>query len=131
MTQIELLQKIYLISTCIWMLVWIFAHFSVMRFIVPRYEEKTGLIDTVAFREVTPFARYLPSFWSCPFYIAHLLTFLWLWRWVKRSKVYRDIDNAEQVTNNFSKKEIWLVNLDLVSAIFFAIHLSTVSYVFK
>jgi L-lactate permease len=89
------------------------------------------LIDTVAFKEVTPFAPYLPSLWSSFVYMMHLVNFLWFWRWVQHSKIYRDIDDAEQVTGKFSKKEIWLVYLDLASMIISAIHLSIVSYVFK
>jgi hypothetical protein len=102
-----------------------------MRFIVPRYEKETGLIDTVAFKEVTPFARYLPSFWSSLAYMMHLVNFLWFWRWVQDSKIYRDIDDAQQVTSKFSRKEIWLVHLDLASMIILAIHVSTYSSIFK
>lgn len=131
MARIEFFQKIYLISTCSWMLIWIVAHFSVMRFIVPRYEEETGLIDTTYFRKIIPFARYIPSFWSSIFYYIHLLFFLWFWRWIQNSKFLNDIDNREEVTGNFTSKEVWLVKLDLVSIILFAIHGAAVSYVFK
>jgi hypothetical protein len=130
-TQIEISQKIYLISACIWMLVWVLAHLSVMRFIVSRYEEETGLIDTVYFKKLMPFARNLPSLWSSVFYYMHLLFFFWLWRWIQNAELFNDIDNREQVTGKFSKKEIWLVNLDLASMILAAIHLVLVSYIFK
>jgi predicted MFS family arabinose efflux permease len=131
MEQTDFFKDIYLLSGTIWMLVAIVAHFSVMRFIVPRYEKETGLIDTVAFKEVTPFAIYLPSFWSSLVYMMHLVNFLWFWRWVQHSKIYRDIDNAHQVTGKFSRKEIWLVHLDLASMILSVLHLSAYSYIFK
>jgi hypothetical protein len=130
MTKTELFENIYLISTCSWIMIWLITHFVVIRFIVPRYEEETGFIDTVCFKEVTPFAKYIPSFWSSILYICHLATFMWVWRWVQHSKVYRDIESSEEVTGKFSTKEIRLVKLDLASLIIGSIHLFTVSYVF-
>jgi ABC-type long-subunit fatty acid transport system fused permease/ATPase subunit len=131
MVQSDFFKDIFLLSGTIWMLVAILTHFSVMRFIVPRYEKETGLIDTVAFKEVTPFARHLPSLWSSIVYISHLVNFLWFWKWVNHLKIYRDIDDAKQVTGNFTRKEIWLVHLDLASMIISVVHLSTYPYIFK
>ena len=130
MVQTDFFKDIFLISGTIWMLVWVFAHFSVMRFIVPRYEKETGLIDTVAFKEVTPFARYLPSLWSSFVYMTHLVNFVWFWRWVQHLKIYRDIDDAKQVTGKFSRKEILLVHLDLASMTLSVIHAFAYSVVY-
>jgi hypothetical protein len=112
-------------------MVWIFAHFSVMRFIVPRYEKETGLIDTLYLKKTLPFARYIPSFWSSIFYYSHLLICLWFWRWIQHSEILSDIEKLEEVTGKFSRKEIWLVHLDLASMIMLAIHLSIYSSIFK
>jgi hypothetical protein len=131
MVQTDIIKDIYLISICIWILVWIFAHISVMRFIVPRYEKETGLIGTLYLKKLFPFAKYLPSLWSSIFYYTHLLICLWFWRWIQHSEILSDIKKLEEVTDNFSKKEIWLVHLDLASMIILAIHLSTYSSIFK
>ncbi len=129
MSQLEFIKFVFGLSGCTWMLIWLFVHLSVMRFIVPRYEEETGLIDTVYFKKLMPFAKYIPSFWSSIFYIVHLANFMWFWRWIQHSKIYRDIDCAEEITGKFSAKEIRRVKLQIVSIIIAGIHLIAVSFV--
>lgn len=126
MTETQLFEDILLLGTAFWIILCLMIHFLVMRFIVPRYEKETNLGDTIFFTERMPITRYLPAFWSSIGYAAHLLFCLRLWKWRKKFKgsiFLRDLGNAEQVTGHFSKKEIWLVYLDVISLIIGTIHM--------
>ncbi len=129
MTTLEHFTEILLMGFCIWSLIWLLVHLSVMRFIVPRYEKETGLIDTLYFKEFMPFAKYIPSFWSSIFYIFHLTNFIWFWRWVKDSKIYRDIDRAEDVIDKFTVKEIRRIKLQIFLMIIAVSHVLAVSII--
>jgi len=122
----ENLLGIFCLSAGFWGVVWLFVHLSVMRFIVPRYEKETGLIDTLCFKELMPFTKYIPSFWSSIFYIVHLANFMWFWRWIQHLKIYRDIDNIEVVVGKFSAKELRRVKLQIVSILIAGIHVFAV-----
>lgn len=71
----------------------------------------------------------MPGFFSSPLYIAHLLSFVWGWRFVKFIKEkrkmiydYDDIDSPEEVTRHFSKKEIRRVKWFAIACIATIIH---------
>jgi len=119
---IELFTELFCLSAFFWGLLWLFVHLSVMRFIVPRYEKETGLIDTIYFKKLMPFAEHIPSFWSSIFYIVHLAFCLWSWRWIQHSKILKDIDSAEDVIGHFSVKEIRRIKLQIVSLIIVGSH---------
>jgi hypothetical protein len=109
MTPAERFFGIFSLSTCAWGLYALYCIFSIMRFIVKRYEQETDLLNTVFFTKHATFARYLHSFHSSAIYASHLLMCIWGWRFARKRKNFRDIENPEVVTRHFSSNEIWRV----------------------
>jgi hypothetical protein len=109
MTTVDHLAGIWGGSLCLWGLCALYCHFSIMRFIVKRYEQETDLLNTVFFTKHATFARYLHSFHSSAIYTSHLLMCTWGWRFYRKRKNFRDIENPEVVTRHFSSNEIWRV----------------------
>jgi hypothetical protein len=103
---VENIAGILSLTGCIWLLVSLFVAIRVQRFIVKRYEKETGLLNTVYFTEHATFTRSLPGFISSALYVAHLISFVWIWDYCKRKKPYRDIKESSEVTHLFSDAEI-------------------------
>jgi hypothetical protein len=102
----ELLVDLFAFSFGFWLIYGFYAIIRVQRFIVKRYEEETDLLNTVFFKEHVAFARYLPDYFSSIMYTGHLMMCLWGWWLYKNKKLFRDVDNPEIVTKQFSTKEI-------------------------
>ena len=96
--------------------------FSIMKFIVKRYEQETDLLNTVFFKEHVPFSRYLRSFHSSAFYACHLLMCAWGWRLYGKRKNFRDIENPEVVTQHFTTNEIWRVKRAMIAVGIVVLH---------
>lgn len=102
----ELWAEIVSFSACFWLLVFMFVSVRIQLFIVRRYQQETGLLDTVCFSEHAIFTRALPGFLSSSIYVAHLLSLVWFWDYCKKKKTYRDLKSPQDVTQYFTKKEI-------------------------
>jgi hypothetical protein len=137
MTLEEHLVGILCTSGCFWMIFGLWTGLSIQRFIVKRYEIETDLSQTIYFSQLMPFAKYLPNFFSSPLYLGHLLSFVWGWRVVKFIKekrkmiyYYNDIDNPDDVTRHFSKKEIRKAKRFVISCFIVVAH-GIAYYVFR
>jgi hypothetical protein len=127
---IELLIDLFALSLCSWGLSGLYSIFSVMKFIVKRYEQETDLLNTIYFKEHATFTRSMPNFFSSAIYTSHLLTFIWGWNYFRKRKVYQDIKEPTFVTHNFTKKEIRKVKRYAFSFLILIFHVIAY-YVFR
>ena len=112
---IEYFAQIFAVSLCAWGLFGLYISIRIERFIVKRYEQETGLLNTVYFKEHITFIRYLPDFFSSVTYTTHLLMCVWGWRLYAKRKPFRDIKDPYTIIQNFSGKEIRLVKWFAIS----------------
>lgn len=105
------------------MIVFLFVSIRINFFIVRRYEKETDLLDSVYFREHANFTRLLPGIVSAPLYVAHLISFVWIWEYCRRKKPYRDISRKEEVLQHFSSKEINYAKWFVVAGLIWFVHL--------
>jgi hypothetical protein len=122
MNSIEHFAGIFAISLCAWCLIYLFSNFRIKKFIVSRYKEETNLTRTAFFRNHVPFVLYMPSFFSAGFFGTHLMMCVWGWRFFGKRKVFRDIDDPNQVIRHFSSKEIRRVKWVLSSGFILFAH---------
>ena len=122
MTPIDHLKGILCISAGAWGIYCLYIIIRTESYFKKRYEQETGLLNTVFFKEHATFARYLPYFLSSAMYNSHLLMCSWGWRIYKNRKAFRDIDNPEIVTQHFSAKEIRQAKWFAISGLIVAIH---------
>lgn len=109
MTFVDHLKGIWGISLCIWGILYLYAIITIKRFIIDRYENETGLLETDFLQNHTPFVRYFPDFFSAGFYGTHLAICLLGWRIFGSRKVFKDIADPNSVAQYFSEKENWRV----------------------
>lgn len=138
MHPIEFLLDLFAASGCLWIALYLFANFSVKKFIVKRYTQETNLSETKFFAEHAQFVKYLPDNLSAGFYATHLVIFAWAWNIVRFIKVKRpnvtyfdDIPNPEFVMQHFSKKEIANAKRVIVSGAIFFVHIISCIILFK
>lgn len=81
--------------------------FSVMKFIVKRYEQETDIQNTVFFSEHFIFGPYLPNFLSASAYATHLVICAWGWKYFSKKPMFRDIESSKEITKHFSGDEIF------------------------
>jgi len=122
MDMLEHFSQIFAISLCLWGLFGLYISIRIERFIVKRYEEDTGLLNTVFFKEHATFTRRIPDFFSSAMYTSHLLMCVWGWWLYAKRKVFRDIKDPFFVTQHFSQKEIRWVKWFAVSGLIIAVH---------
>jgi hypothetical protein len=134
---IELIIDLFALSLCSWGLFCLYVIIRIERFIVKRYEKETNLGRTVFFSQHMPFAKHIPDFFSSSLYCAHLLSFVWGWKFIKfikekRPKVtyFSDIDSPESVTRHFSTKEIRRVKLVAIIGMILFLHVIAY-YIFR
>jgi hypothetical protein len=118
----DLLVDIFAFSGCFWGLYGLYVSIRIQRFIVKRYEQETGLLDTVFFREHAILTRYIPDFFSSAMYSSHLLMCLWGWWLYARKKMFRDSEGPFFDTQHFSQKEARLVKWFAISCLIAALH---------
>ena len=109
------------------MLYFLIQSIRIRNFIVIRYEQETNLMETVFFKEHATFTRFLPNIASSVFYKAHLLMCEWGWRVYGDKKVFRDIENPESVTSQFSEKELRSVKRQAILALIVLFHVALYS----
>jgi len=109
----RLIFELFGASGGIWMVLYLISYFSAKKFIVKRYREETHLSETRFFTKHAPFIKYLPDHLSAGFYVTHLVSFAWAWKFInfikeKRPQVtyFDDIPNPNFVTQHFTKSEI-------------------------
>jgi hypothetical protein len=122
MTTIDHIRGIWSISGAFWSLFCFYTSIRIMQFIVRRYEQETDLLKTIYFKEHATFTRYLPGYLSSGLYIAHLISFIWLWNYCRKKRPYRDIAKADQVLRHFSIKEIRKIKIYVISGIILIFH---------
>jgi hypothetical protein len=130
MTPSDNFVEIFITIACFWLLYALYCIFSIMRFIVKRYEQETDLLNTVFFKNHVPFVRYMHSFHSSACYATHLLMCIWGWRFYRKRKNFWDIENPELITHHFSSNEIWRVKRTAIVAGLVVLHLIAYS-IFK
>jgi hypothetical protein len=122
MTPVDHLKGIFSISGGLWALFYLYSNYSIKNFIVKRYKHETGLAETAFFKDHVPFVLFLPDFFSAGFFATHLLMCVWGWRLFGKKKVFKDIDDPEDIIRHFSKKEIRHVKWVLISGFIFFSH---------
>ena len=121
-SSLELFSMIFALSLLVWGLLYIYANFSIKKFIIHRYEEETKLLETSFFRRHVPFVRYLPDLFAAGFYGTHLLMCIWGWPLLSKRKVFRDIKDPNQVIRSFSKEEIRRVKFVFICGVILFAH---------
>ena len=113
---------LFLFSAMFWIIISMIGSFYISRFIVPRYEKESNLLDSVFFQEHMPFTRFLPDFYSSAIYCGHLSIFIWGWKFYRNRKVFRDIKDPKEIVGHFSKSEISAVKLQGTITLIVTIH---------
>lgn len=129
-TKFDLFMDLFVLSGGFWMLYGLYCIFSIRRFIVKRYEKETNLMDTVFFKEHFTFTRFMPGFLSSGLYGSHLMMCIWWWGFYGKKKIFRDIDNPEQVTRLFTAKEIRRVKRMEIAIYIVILHFISI-FIFK
>lgn len=113
---------LFSLSSCFWLLLYLYSNISIKDFIVSRYKSETNLIDTAFFKKHATFIRDLPDFLSAGFFGTHLLMCVWGWRIYGNKKMFEDIETPNYVTQHFSAKEIRRTKKMFSSGLIFFLH---------
>ena len=114
---------LFLITTMFWIIVYMVCIVRISKFIVPRYEKETNLLEFIFFQRHMTFTRYLPVYQSTAIYCGHLSIFIWGWRLYRNRKVFRDIKDPKEILGVFSHDEINAVKRQGLVALIAFIHL--------
>lgn len=119
---IDIFDAIFATSLCVWGVLWLIIVIRIERFIVKRYENETGFLNTVFFKKHVPFARYLPDFFSSAIYNGHLIMCLWGWRFFRTKKVFSDVQDPYEIIGKFTVREIKEVKIHAISLLVLVVH---------
>ena len=119
----DLMIDLFALRVRSWGICGLYTCFRIGRFIVKRYEQKTGLLNTVLFTNHVPFAKYLPNFFSSEIFTGHLMICLWGWRYFKNKRAFKDKKDSEEIKKHFAEKEIKKVSRYALVVLVFLTHI--------